>query len=93
MFILTASGFNDTSPRTLADNLGLDYAELINCSAHAEQYEVDSEIGDDLGVRSTPTLMVRYNDGPLQWITTGNQRYDGGGVPLSVLGNLIEANQ
>jgi protein-disulfide isomerase len=54
--------FNTTTARTLADRMGLSYSDLLSCAQDAKQYTVDMNLGEQLGVRGTPTVMVRIND-------------------------------
>jgi protein-disulfide isomerase len=85
--------FNERTSRTLADRLELDYAELLNCADDARQFELDVRLGQSLNVQSTPTMMVRYGDGDLQYINWQAQDFSRGGVPYQVLQAVVESAQ
>ena len=48
-------------------------------------------MGQQAGVTGTPAIMIRYKDGPLQWITIGGQTLNRGGVPYSTLAQVVQA--
>ena len=85
--------FNDQTARTIADRLGLNYSQLLDCAQDADQYEFDQNMGINLGVQSTPTIMVRYGSSDPQFITIGSQTYNRGPVPANVLEAVIAAAQ
>lgn len=60
--IASSSNFTDSSPRTFADRIGLSYAQLLECTADANQVNADTQLGTSLGVTGTPTIMVRYGN-------------------------------
>ncbi len=77
--------FNDQVARDLAQRLDLSAVDLINCSGDATQVRTDMALGQQHNVQSTPTIMIRYNDGNLKYISDGLHSYDRGGVPYEVL--------
>lgn len=85
--------FNDQTARTIADRLGLNYSQLLNCAQDADQYEFDQNMGINLGVQSTPTIMVRYGSSAPQFITVGSQTYNRGPVPANILEAVIAGAQ
>jgi protein-disulfide isomerase len=85
--------FNEQTAKTISDRLGLDYSALLGCAQDADQYEFDQNMGVNLGVQSTPTIMVRYGSGEPQFITIGSQTYNRGPVPYNVLQAVIAAAQ
>jgi protein-disulfide isomerase len=85
--------FNDQTARTVADRVGLNYSELLNCAQDADQFQFDQNMGINLGVQSTPTIMVRYGNGDPQFITVGSQTYNRGPVPANVLEAVIAGAQ
>ncbi|MCY4145736.1 MAG: thioredoxin domain-containing protein, partial [Chloroflexi bacterium] len=58
--IASARAFSDQSSRTFADSMDLSYADLLECTAEAKQADIDTQLGTQLGVTGTPTIMVRY---------------------------------
>jgi hypothetical protein len=44
-------------------------------------------------VQGTPAIMVRFSDGPLQWITMGGQTYNRGGLAYETLAALVNQSQ
>lgn len=71
--IASARAFSDQSSRTFADSMGLAYADLLECTADATQVDIDSQLGTQLGVTGTPTIMVRYGNGMPQHSPFGRQ--------------------
>lgn len=67
LFTMAKRGFNDTtSPRQFATDMGIDYSKVLDCVPQARQYQVDQEIATATQVSGTPTVLVRYNNSPLQ---------------------------
>lgn len=85
--------FNEQTARTVADRVGLNYSQLLDCAQNARQFQFDQNMGINLGVQSTPTIMVRYGNGNPQFITVGSQTYNRGPVPANILGAVIAAAQ
>lgn len=56
----------NTTPRRFADNMGMSYTDLLACSADADQWQIDQQLGTQYQVTGTPTVLVRYGNGPLQ---------------------------
>lgn len=85
--------FNEQTARTLAERLGLNYSELLNCAGEADQYQTDVALGSSLQVASTPTIMVRVGDAPPQFITVNGQTFNRGPVPYEVLQGVVNGAQ
>jgi protein-disulfide isomerase len=75
----------------LANQLDLNYAEMLNCSTTAQQVMTDIEYGRARSISGTPAVMVRFGDGPAQFVTIGGRTYDRGSVPLDVLNQVVES--
>jgi protein-disulfide isomerase len=91
LFELGSRGrFNESTARTLADRLGLNYSQLLNCAQEATQVETDFQLGQSLGVQGTPAVMVRYGDSTPQWINFGGQTLSRGAVPYNVLQAVVD---
>ena len=90
MFQLASTGrYGQDMGRIAAQQAGVDYAKVLDCQRTATQVQKDIEVGNTLGVGGTPAVAVRYGDGQLQWISLGGQTYNQGGVPLSVLQQVV----
>ncbi|MCY4024644.1 MAG: thioredoxin domain-containing protein [Anaerolineaceae bacterium] len=94
MFELVSAGFHGLTHFTFASRAGLDYEELGICiNETANQVVVDSELAQELGVSSTPTLMLRYGDGDMEFIRDQNGNRAQGGLPYFILESIVrEAN-
>lgn len=77
--------FNDTTARTLADRMGLSYSDLLTCTRNASQYQTDMRLGQNLGIQSTPSIMVRFGSGSPQFI----QGFTRGPVPYQILQQVV----
>lgn len=89
MFELTSSTrFGSTTARTFAERVGVEYGALLTCTNDADQVFTDQEVASRNGVQGTPGVMVRYNNGPLQWISGTPSR---GAPTYEALAGLIEA--
>ncbi|MEP7294032.1 MAG: thioredoxin domain-containing protein [Chloroflexota bacterium] len=95
MFSYAFSGlYFDNVGRRFATDAGLNYTELLSCVDNgATQVQTDINFGQQSGVTGTPAVMVRYNDGPAQFVTFDSRTYSSGGPPYSVLAQLAEAVQ
>jgi protein-disulfide isomerase len=82
--------YNDKLGQAMANELGLEYASLLECAQTAEQITTDVEYGRTLGVTGTPAILVRFGDDDATSITLDGQTYDRGGVPLDVLAQVVE---
>ena len=94
LFELGSRGrFNNTTARTFADRMGIPYNEMVNCAGTASQLMVDQTMGQRLGVQSTPSIMVRLNNGEPQFISVAGRTFNRGPVPFEVLQAVIESSQ
>ena len=81
--------YDQTMGKAVAQQEGVDYAKVLDCLNTAGQVEKDVALGQGFGVTGTPAVAVRYSDDKLQWISIGGQNYDRGGVPYSVLAQVV----
>lgn len=66
----SASYFNPSSdPRRFAEQMGLNYTALLECTATANQHVVDGNYAQQLGVTGTPTVFIQYGDSAPQRIS------------------------
>jgi len=93
IFVLSAEERYEEMSRYVAKSFDLEEEALLECAADAQQYRVDLQVGQEAGVQGTPAVLVRYNGGPMDWITLDGQTYDRGGVAYSVLSETIEDAQ
>lgn len=82
--LASATRFNKSTPRVFAERMEIPYADLLECSNTANQVATDSQLGQQLGVSGTPTIMVRYGDNEPQAISFGTQ------PTLEQLGIVVE---
>lgn len=87
------SRYNQDVGRLGAEEMGMNYSEMLTCSANANQVRTDVAFGQSRGVTGTPAVMVRYPDGAAQWITYNGTTYDRGDVPMAVLSAVVESAQ
>lgn len=85
--------FNDTTARTLADRLGLNYSELLTCASSASQYQTDIRVGQSMGIQSTPSIMVRFGDSAPQFIRAGETVFNRGPVAYELLRQVVLSAQ
>jgi protein-disulfide isomerase len=62
--LATQRRFGADTSTLFADAMGFDETALLDCATSGDhQIDVDSAYGEDLGVRGTPTIFVRYGEG------------------------------
>jgi protein-disulfide isomerase len=83
--------YDDSTGRTVANQLGVDYTKALTCSNSAKQVDTDIALGERLKINGTPAVMVRYGDADPQFITFAGQTYSQGGPPLDVLAAAVAA--
>ena len=94
MFGYAFSGrYSSDIGRQFASDLDLNYSDLLSCTESAEQVQTDINLGTQSGVSGTPAVLVRYNDGPGQFVSYGGRTYSSGGPPYSVLAEIVNAAQ
>jgi|GEM_PF-5454937 len=82
--IASTERFNNSSPRTFAERMDIDYDELIECTEDAGQVSIDVALAQQLGITGTPTVMIRYGDAEPQTSRYGQQ------PTIEQLGALVE---
>ncbi len=88
---LAESGqYNDQMGRTVANQLGLDYSRILDCTSSATQPATDLALGRRVGVGGTPAVMIRYGNGDPTFINYGGRTYNSGGVPYDVLAQVVQ---
>ena len=71
--IASARSFSDASSRTFAEMMDMSYTELLECTQDATQVDKDIRLANQNSVTGTPTVFVRYGNGPLQKTRFGQQ--------------------
>lgn len=73
----------------VASNLNLDSEQLLACVSEIGtrpfQYEIDYDLGRELGVSGTPAVRVQIGDGPMGAISLDGQVFSRGGASLEIL--------
>jgi protein-disulfide isomerase len=87
IYQLSSAGQYENIGPAVANYLDIPYGDLLACTTEADQFVFDGALAADNGVQGTPAIMVRYNDGPLQW-PSGASR---GGLPFSVLAGIVDS--
>lgn len=90
LFYHASRGVNgNDAGRRIADELGMNYTELLECTRSADQYEANLALGREVAVQGTPAVRLRYADGELQ--IGASER---AGIPFDELEQLVQlANQ
>lgn len=71
LFGITSKEYFDTgSARKFAEQMGIDYGELLNCTKTADQYQADVAYANQLGVTGTPSIYIQYGNSTPQKIQT-----------------------
>ena len=63
--VASARAFSDSSARSFADAMNMSYADLLECTQDASQADKDFRLAQQHSVTGTPSVFVRYGDGPL----------------------------
>ncbi|PJF21079.1 MAG: hypothetical protein CUN56_12910 [Phototrophicales bacterium] len=92
--ILYEAGMNGADAQSAQENilaaLSITPEDFETCTTSTNMITLNQQLGREADVWGTPAIRVRYNNGALQTIPG----YEGGGVPLDVLIDLIaEANE
>jgi protein-disulfide isomerase len=67
--IASTSRFNQNSGREFANDMGMSYGALLNCTSEAEQYTVDMNLANQYGdaVTGTPAVGWRLDGGSVRF--------------------------
>jgi protein-disulfide isomerase len=83
--------YDETSARSVASQLGVDYNKALSCTTTAGQVDADIALANSLGVQSTPAVLVRYGDNTPQFITYNGQTFSRGGAPYEAIQAAVAA--
>jgi protein-disulfide isomerase len=81
--------YNDEAPRLVAQQLGVNYTDLLECAEDANQVNVDTRFGQQHGVSGTPAVMMRLGNSAPQWIVYNGVTYNRGPVSYDVLAGIV----
>ena len=81
--IASARAYSDSSSRSFAEMMDMSYNELLQCTQDANQVNTDLRLAQQYNVTGTPSIFVRYGDGPLQVSRFGQH------PTFDQLGNLV----
>lgn len=90
LFYHASRGVNgNDAGRRMAEELDLNYTDLLECTRDADHHTVNLELGRSANVQGTPAVRFRYEDGQLQ-IGAAERA----GIPFSELEQIVQlANQ
>ncbi|MDZ4768339.1 MAG: thioredoxin domain-containing protein [Chloroflexota bacterium] len=93
MYTYATSGrYNADIGRQFAQDIGVSYSDMLECSANAQQVTIDANLANTLSVQGTPAVMVRYDDSSTPvFVTVGTTTYDRGGAPFTALASMVNA--
>ena len=83
--------YDETTARSVASQLGVDYNKALSCTTTAKQVNTDISLANNLGVQSTPAVLVRYGDSTPQFITYNGQTFSRGGAPYEAIQAAVAA--
>ncbi|MFW5691376.1 MAG: DsbA family protein [Chloroflexota bacterium] len=88
LFYHSSRGVTGTEAgRGMAETLNLSYADVLECTADAEQHEDNIGVGRQTQVQGTPAVRVRYGDNPMEPIVS----FERAGIPFSELEQIVLA--
>lgn len=87
----TTGRYNGEVGRQFAQDIGVSYGDLLNCTEDANQVNIDLNLATSLNISGTPATMVRYGDNSSPvFITANGTTYDRGGAPFSALQTMVQ---
>ncbi len=84
-----AGNYNGNTLRNLTDELGVNYADALNCAQNETQVDTDIALGQQLGVTGTPAIRVRNADGTAGSMIINGQAQDKGGPSFDVISQYM----
>ncbi len=80
-----AGTYDGNTMRKLASELGVNYADALNCAQNEQQVYTDTALANQLNVHGTPAIRVRNANGETMSLVVDGQAYDTGGPSFDVL--------
>ena len=84
-----AGSYDGNTLRNMAGDLGVNYADALNCSQNQKQVDTDVAFGATLNVHGTPAIRVRDASGKAGSLFIDGQAYDQGGPSFEVLSKYM----
>lgn len=91
--LASAERFSTNTANRFAQAIGIPIESLMRCVDTADQVKIDGDMARKVGVQGTPAVMVRYGNGPVEWIVIEGRTYDRGGPSFAVLETVILSAQ
>ncbi len=88
-----AGNYDGNTLRNMAGDLGVNYADALNCAQTQKQVETDVALGNQLNVHGTPAVRVRDASGKTGSLILNGQAYDQGGPSFDVLTRFMAQYQ
>ncbi|MBA3873582.1 MAG: thioredoxin domain-containing protein [Anaerolineae bacterium] len=88
-----AGNYTSDTIRGIASDLGVNYADALNCSKDQKQVATDMALADQLNVHGTPAIRVRDASGKAGSLVVDGQSYDSGGPSYGVLSQYMAQYQ
>jgi protein-disulfide isomerase len=85
--------YDGNTMRNMADTLGVNYADALNCSNTDKQVDTDIALADSLNAHGTPAIRVRDASGKAGSLILNGQSYDEGGPSFDVLSQYMAQYQ
>jgi protein-disulfide isomerase len=86
-----AGGYGQDTIRQVAQELGVDYTQALNCTREKSQVSSDVQLGQQLSVQGTPAVRMRGADGVATFVNFGGQNFERSTIPYEVLAAVVEA--
>ena len=88
-----AGNYDQNTLRNMAGDLGVNYADALNCSQTQKQVATDTALANSLNVGGTPAIRVRDSSGKAGSLIVDGATYDQGGPPFDVLAKYMSQFQ
>ena len=77
----------------VAEEMGFESETFAACVETADQYRIDTQVAQEAGVSSTPSVLLRIGDVGPRWVVTNENEPLRGGLPFEVLEIIVNAAQ
>jgi len=84
-----AGNYDSNTLRNMAGDLGVNYADALNCAQSEKQVDTDGALAATLNVHGTPAIRVRDAKGKAHSLVLNDQAYDQGGPSFDVLSQYM----
>lgn len=87
--LATTARYSQDMGRIVAERAGVDYANVLNCTATASGTQDGINFARQLQVTGTPAVLIRYGDSQPQYITVNGTTYNRGAVPYAIIEQAV----